>query len=198
MSTDEKEQIDPKLLDFLEEAYKTSKSVIIDTERMEKTSTELLDAEDEIVPVEEVVHDVSEYVKRELDNNNSVLTQQINPFLCSSIPSFLFEAFDRKSAVLAMTHPFIKALVSSAVMHGFLMNQVLTDEDNGYNIESSIEPITEDELEALKKSSMVQDLAASAAVTGDLEEMIGTMAKERGDSGEFGGYSFDDEEGGEE
>lgn len=193
-----KETLDPRLLDFLEKAYKTSKSVIINTERMEKTSTELLDSEEEIVPVEEVVNDISEYIKRELNDNESVLAQQINPFLCSSIPSFLFEAFDRESAILAMTHPFIKALVSSAVMHGFLMNQVLTDKENGYNIEASIESISEDELEGLKKTNMVQDMAASAAVTGDLEGMIEDIAKEKGDSGEFGGYSFGDDDEEEE
>lgn len=187
------EKVSPEMLDKLCELYRTAESVIINTENMTRVTSELKDEEDNDVSMAEVVNNVCEYAHDEMGDNDSALCTQIQPFLASSITGFILNTFPKETAIFILTNPLAKDIVMASVMHGFLMSKVLSS--NNYHIESEIVDISEDELELMKARGEVQDLAAQAAMSGDIEDLLNKAVREKDG---FSAYDFDDDGEGEE
>lgn len=186
-----KDKIDPEILSRLCDLYRTSTSVIINTEAMTRLTSTLKDEEDNEVSMSDVVENVCEYAHDEMDDNESALSTQIQPFLASSITNFILKTFPKETAIFILTNPLAKDIVMASTMHGFLMSKVLTS--NNYIIESTIEDITEDELELMQAKGGVQDLAAQAVMNGDMEELLSKAVKEKEKDG-FDIYDDNDED----
>ena len=188
-------KIDPILIDKLCELYRNADSVIINTDNMTRVTSELKDEEDNDISMAEIVENVCEYAHDEMADNDSTLCTQIQPFLASSITRFILDTFPKETAVFILTNSLAKDIVMASIMHGFLMSKVLNS--NNYHIESTIEDVTDDELDLMRKTGEVQDLAAHAVMSGDLEDILSKAVKDKEKDG-FGAYDFDDDDDGEE
>ena len=187
-------KIDKRLLDSICKSYKSATSVIINTKEMLKISTVLKDSDNKEVSMEETVIKTSNYAKESLKDKKHVLAAQIYPFLCSTMTHFVLDRFPKETAVMMLTHPLFKDVMASSVLHGFLLSQLLKskDEDGNpkYKITSTETEISKQEIESLEKTSMVHDMTAAAALTGDLENLMEQMmdSKKKSEFGfDFGG-----------
>lgn len=185
-------KLDTRMIDRLCQLYATAQPIVINTEAMTKVTASLEDEDGEEACMQEIVRNVQEYIEESLKDHDSTLATQIQPFLFSSITTFILESFPKETALFLLTNDLAKHVCASAVLHGFLMGKVLTN--NNLQIVSTVEEISENELELMQKNGEVQDLATKAVLSGDMEESLNEILRQKAE--EFD--SSDENEGDDE
>ena len=180
-------KLDQRMIDRLCHLYSTAQPIVINTEAMTKVTASLEDEDGEEACMQEIVRNVQEYIQESLKDHDSTLATQIQPFLFNSITTFILESFPKETALFLLTNDLAKHVCASAVLHGFLMGKVLTN--NNLQIVSTVEEISEDELELMQKNGEVQDLATKAILSGDMEESLNEILRQKAEEFE----SSDDE-----
>ena len=183
-------KLDQRMVDRLCQLYSTAQPIVINTEAMTKVTASLEDEDGEEACMQEIVRNVQEYIEESLKDHDSTLATQIQPFLFNSITTFILESFPKETALFLLTNDLAKHVCASAVLHGFLMGKVLSN--NNLQIVSTVEEITENELELMQKSGDIQDLATKAVLSGDMEESLNEILRQKAE--EFEGSDDDDED----
>lgn len=183
-------KLDQRMVDRLCQLYSTAQPIVINTEAMTKVTASLEDEDGEEACMQEIVRNVQEYIEESLKDHDSTLATQIQPFLFNSITTFILESFPKETALFLLTNDLAKHVCASAVLHGFLMGKVLSN--NNLQIVSTVEEITENELELMQKSGEVQDLATKAVLSGDMEESLNEILRQKAE--EFEGSDDGDDE----
>lgn len=176
-SNKHKQKLDPRMVDRLCHLYATAQPIVINTEAMTKVTASLEDEDGEETCMKDIVKNVQEYIEESLKDHDSTLATQIQPFLFNSITTFILETFPKETALFLLTNDLAKHVCASAVMHGFLMGKVLTN--NNLQIVSTVEDISEDELELMQARGEVQDLATKAILSGDMEESLSEILRQK-------------------
>lgn len=185
-------KLDQKMIDRLCHLYSTAQPIVINTEAMTKVTASLENEEGEEECMQEVVRNVQEYIEESLKDHESVLATQIQPFLFNSITTFILESFPKETALFLLTNDLAKHVCASAVLHGFLMGKVLSN--NNLQIVSIVEEISENELELMQKNGEVQDLATKAVLSGDMAESLGEILKQKAEEFENSDDEGDNED----
>ena len=185
-------KLDQRMIDRLCHLYSTAQPIVINTEAMTKVTASLENEEGEEECMQEVVRNVQEYIEESLKDHKSVLATQIQPFLFNSITTFILESFPKETALFLLTNDLAKHVCASAVLHGFLMGKVLSN--NNLQIVSIVEEISENELELMQKNGEVQDLATKAILSGEMEESLSEILKQKAEEFE----NSDDEDDNED
>lgn len=170
-------KLDPRMVDRLCSLYASAQPIVINTEAMTKVTASLEDEDGEEACMQDIVRNVQEYIEESLKDHDSTLATQIQPFLFNSITTFILETFPKETALFLLTNDLAKHVCASAVMHGFLMGKVLTN--NKLQIVSTVEDVSEDELELMQAKGEVQDLATKAVLSGDMEESLGEILRQK-------------------
>jgi len=183
-------KLDPRIVKHMLNMYRTAEAIIVNTKDMVKVSARIVDEDDEEQSMKEMVENINEYIQEEMADSESALASMVQPFLFSSIPNWAIDTFDEETALFILSNPLAKEISATAVMHGFLMGNLLRE--NNFQIESTREKITQEELDLIKSRGEVQDLATKAAMTGGLSEVLGKAVQKMKDKGHF--KEEDDEE----
>jgi len=185
-------RLDPRMVEHMLNMFKSAEAVIINTKDMVKLSTRIVDEDDEEQSMPEMVQNINEYIKEEMDDSKSALASMVQPFLFSSIANWAIDTFEGETALFILSNPLAKEIAVTAVMHGFLMGNMLRE--SNLQIESTREDITQDELDLIKARGEVQDLATKAAMTGELSEVLDRAVQSMKESGAFDKKDDDDDD----
>lgn len=185
-------RLDPRLVEHMLKMYQTAEAIIINTKDMVKVSARIVDEDDEEQSMPEMVANINEYIKEEMENSESALASMVQPFLFSSIANWAIDTFEGETALFILSNPLAKEIAVTAVMHGFLMGNLLRE--NNLQIESTREDITKEELELIQARGEVQDLATKAAMTGELSEVLDKAINTMKEKGVFDSKDDDDDD----
>ena len=183
-------RLDPRMVEHMLNMYKTAEAIIINTKDMVKVSARIVDEDDEEQPMPEMVANINEYIKEEMEDSESALASMVQPFLFSSIANWAIDTFEGETALFILSNPLAKEIAVTAVMHGFLMGNLLRE--NNLQIESTREDITKEQLELIQARGEVQDLATKAAMSGELSEVLDKAVQTMKDKGVFDKEDDDD------
>lgn len=177
-----------RIVDQIVESFRGSKSMVVNTKNMKKITTVLKDTEGEEVQINAFVAQISKWSKSKMDDDQSAMSLQIYPFLCSTMPEFLVRCWNKEAAALVLTNPFLRDLIASSALHGFSLAKAL--EAKKYKIWSNSEDISKHELEKIRKDMTAHDIAGSMALNGDMAAAFQDfMEKNKGGMPE--GFDYD-------
>lgn len=176
--------------------YKKSKCALINTRAKAKVEIEIVDEDDVVQSMNELTNSIVEFINEELEDDSSSLATEFYPMLMSSIVHYAIESYPEEIALFVLTNDLAKSIASKAMLHGFLMGQVMREND--LEIRSKITKLSDEELKAIEKTQKVQDIATSTLISGVVPNQLKGAINESIIDGlkemDFDGEDFDSDD----